>query len=412
MPRIPLSLLLVAVFALTASPALAGSPPDTATEQRTSYALEAFVGGHLFADGTNLGVATAPDASAGAHSNMALGLRASLGLSAWAAAEVEFLGMKTFDRTYERNAYILGYRLNVLAYLTPGNLRPFVLVGAGVIEVGATHADGSAGLVRDREGEMHVGIGLEYRFLDHLSVRADARCVQMPGKQRWSLASDFEATLGAVVTFGAGPRSMTRSERASEAVTPLAPEAANGPAPVADKARPDATEVGEPVPSVPSPKAPASQSVEGPATPAVEQPKPPSSEPAASPSASTNPSTVKELLARAKEIKFEGATSKLSLVSLPLIGELAEVLVKEPGVQLEVVCHTAGTGDEKKDMTLSRRRADAVRNALVQREAPAGQVTATGRGSQEPLAPNVTRSGRKLNERTELRLSGPDSLSR
>jgi OOP family OmpA-OmpF porin len=93
---------------------------------------------------------------------------------------------------------------------------------------------------------------------------------------------------------------------------------------------------------------------------------------------------------------------------LPLIGELAEAMVKEPGLQLEIVSHVPASGDPKKDMTLSRRRAHAVRKALVQREVPAHRLTATGRGSEEPLAPNVTRSGRRLNDRMELRVVDGD----
>ena len=122
--------------------------------------------------------------------------------------------------------------------------------------------------------------------------------------------------------------------------------------------------------------------------------------------APTNLPPIKELLGRAKEIKFEGGTSKLSIVSLPLIGQLAEVLVQEPEIQLEIVSHAGGGGNAQKEMALSRRRAAAVKKALVQREVESSRLTAIGRGSEEPVAPSITRSGRRLNERVELRLVG------
>jgi outer membrane protein OmpA-like peptidoglycan-associated protein len=172
-----------------------------------------------------------------------------------------------------------------------------------------------------------------------------------------------------------------------------------------------------PVTSAPAapPPAPAAKAVkvEPPVASVVAQPAPPASpSPAVAAPASANVSTVKELLGRAKEIKFEGSSSRLSLVSLSLVGQLAEALVKETNVQLEIVAHTAGSGDAAKDMALSKRRADAVKNALVDREVGAGRLTATGRGSEAPLAPNVTRSGRKLNERMELHLLGAGKPSR
>jgi outer membrane protein OmpA-like peptidoglycan-associated protein/opacity protein-like surface antigen len=420
MHRIFLPTLAVVVFALPASSALAADPAGARADWNPSLRLDVFGGGHFFDGGTNLGVASAPEASAGAKSNAMAGLRAAIALSRWAAAEVELLGMITPDRTYQRRADILGYRLNAVAYLLPGNLRPFALVGAGVIEVAATHADGKAGLVRDRDGEFHVGAGLDYRLLDHLSVRGDGRVVQMPGKRPWSFASDFEATLGVAFVFGAGPRAVASAE--SPPVAPLPP--------VPDKAKPPVgVGMTAPVPAAPTPAAPVpvtsapaapppapaakAVKVEPPVASILAQPAPPASPPpAVAAPAPANVSTVKELLGRAKELKFEGSSSKLSLVSLPLIGQLAEALVKETSIQLEIVAHTAGSGDAAKDMALSKRRAGAVKNALIERAVGAGRLTATGRGSADPLAPNITRSGRKLNERMELHLLGADKSSR
>jgi outer membrane protein OmpA-like peptidoglycan-associated protein len=424
-----------------------------ASERSTSFGVDMFAGGHYFAQGTNLGVTSADDASAGARGNALVGLRASLGLNQWAAAEIEFLGMLTSDRTYGRRASILGYRVNAVAYLMHGNIRPFVLVGAGAIEVVATRAEGAAGLVRDTDGEYHVGAGVEYRLLDHLSARMDARVVQMPGKQSWSLASDFEATLGVAVPLGAGPRQRPQMEVKPTSLTPVATPAptSESPAQPSVAAPPAAAtpkpEIPAPVAAPPTPPTTVSAVPAAPAAPAAPVTAPPTpttvsaapAAPASAPAVATPPvaveaaakpvkarapaatpsssppaappvvskgGSVKELLGRAKEIQFEGLTSKLSLVSLPFIGQLAEALTNEPSVELEIVSHTGGSGDKAKDMALSKRRSEAVKKALVQREVKASRLTATGKGSEEPLVPNITNSGRKQNERMELRPLG------
>jgi outer membrane protein OmpA-like peptidoglycan-associated protein len=424
MQRLLPSTLVVLVLAQPASFALAGDPGEASHRGHLSLSVDAFGGGHFFADDANLGVASAPEATTGAKDNALLGLRATLGLGAWAAAEAEVFGMITPDRTYDLRANVLACRLNAIAYLLSGNLRPFALVGAGAIEVAKTYADGNQGLVRDRDGEFHVGVGLDYRLLDFLSVRADARTVEMPGKQNWSLATDFEAMFGVSVGLGRGPRAATSAE--PPGATPVAPRPPAAAAPAGQgltapasappaAAVPAAPIASGPLPVPPSPLGLPPASVEKPvekappASPVVAQPAPPPpSSPSVVPAARTSAlPTVKELVARSKEIRFEGSSRKLSLSSLPLIGQLAEALMNEPNVQLEIVAHTARSGDAGKDMTLSRRRADAIKNALVNREVPRSRLTATGRGSEEPIAPNITRAGRKLNERIELRVLGP-----
>jgi outer membrane protein OmpA-like peptidoglycan-associated protein len=119
-----------------------------------------------------------------------------------------------------------------------------------------------------------------------------------------------------------------------------------------------------------------------------------------------NARSVSDLLDRAKEIKFEGATSKIAPASMPFLDELAAALIGEPGVRLEIVSHTADNGDAKKDLSLSKRRAEAVKYTLVRKGVSTDQLVPTGRGSEDPIAPNITRSGRTHNERVELHRAG------
>jgi outer membrane protein OmpA-like peptidoglycan-associated protein len=391
----PLPLLLLLV---SAAPARAGDLHAThaSIEGRApNFSVGAFAGGHFFAEGTNLGVAHGAQGSQGARSNAAAGLRASLGLGRWFETEAEVLGLSTEDRTTQRRARVLGYRVNALAYLMAGDFRPFVMVGAGAMQVAATDADGSSGLVRDTDGEVHAGVGFDYRLVDLLSVRGDARAVQMPSKQNWGLTTDVEATLGAAVTFGGGASAPARAR--------VPDIAADAPAP----SRGEVVVAIAPVPTPPEPPLPlatAAQVFPGQAMGAGESAALAPGGEAVAVAASVR--TVSDLLDRAKEIRFDGATSKIAEASMPFLDELAAALVKEPGVRLEIISHTADNGDAKKDLAMSKRRAEAVKYTLVGKGVSTDQLVATGRGSEEPIAPNLTRTGRMRNERVELHRAG------
>jgi OOP family OmpA-OmpF porin len=112
--------------------------------------------------------------------------------------------------------------------------------------------------------------------------------------------------------------------------------------------------------------------------------------------------TVSDLLDRAREIRFESGTGTLAQSALPFLDALAAALSREPNVSLEIVSHTSASGDAKKDLLLSRRRAEAVKLRLVGQGLASDRLTAVGRGSEDPIAPNITRTGRARNDRVEL----------
>ena len=122
--------------------------------------------------------------------------------------------------------------------------------------------------------------------------------------------------------------------------------------------------------------------------------------------ASGNLPTVSDLLDRAREIRFELGTSNLVESAVPFLDLLAEALSRESNVSLEIISHTPASGDAKKDLILSRRRAEAVKQRLVGQGVASDRLLAVGRGSEDPIAPNITRTGRSRNDRVELHRSG------
>ena len=66
---------------------------------------------------------------------------------------------------------------------------------------------------------------------------------------------------------------------------------------------------------------------------------------------------------------------------------------------IHVVGYTDSIGTEKYNQKLSRRRADSVRDYLIQDGVPAGLITAEGRGKHDFVASNKTAAGRAKNRR-------------
>jgi len=77
--------------------------------------------------------------------------------------------------------------------------------------------------------------------------------------------------------------------------------------------------------------------------------------------------------------------------------------LKEWGdVKVEVAGHTDSVGTDDYNMGLSMRRAQAVRNYLVDKGIAADRLTVRGYGESQPVADNATVEGRFQNRRVEL----------
>lgn len=86
---------------------------------------------------------------------------------------------------------------------------------------------------------------------------------------------------------------------------------------------------------------------------------------------------------------------------------LAQTLNETPDRKIIVEGHTDSTGAEDYNLTLSQRRADAVKNYLVSQGVDASRITAVGKGEGFPVASNDTPSGRQQNRRVEIIIENP-----
>ena len=85
----------------------------------------------------------------------------------------------------------------------------------------------------------------------------------------------------------------------------------------------------------------------------------------------------------------------------PLISFLKENSSR--GVTIEG--HTDSVGSDAYNLTLSQRRADAVRRLLIANGIAADRVTARGLGEAYPVASNETKQGQLMNRRVEVVIS-------
>jgi len=106
-----------------------------------------------------------------------------------------------------------------------------------------------------------------------------------------------------------------------------------------------------------------------------------------------------------QNIFFDLDKDQMKIESLSELQELAAFLKANPDVRIEVSGHTDNQGDADYNEDLSLRRANAVKEHLVERESIAAERLQTrGYGASVPIASNDTEEGRAKNRRTEFKV--------
>jgi OOP family OmpA-OmpF porin len=102
-------------------------------------------------------------------------------------------------------------------------------------------------------------------------------------------------------------------------------------------------------------------------------------------------------------IYFDFGSATIKPESEPVLKEIADALGRNSSWKLSVEGHTDNIGGDQANLDLSKRRAEAVRQALTTRyHVDAAKLTATGFGASQPREPNMTPEGRARNRRVEL----------
>jgi outer membrane protein OmpA-like peptidoglycan-associated protein len=85
---------------------------------------------------------------------------------------------------------------------------------------------------------------------------------------------------------------------------------------------------------------------------------------------------------------------------------VVDFVQKDPARRVLIEGHTDGSGSANANQVLSQRRAEAVKNALVEEGVDAGRLSAAGVGEDRPVADNASDEGRARNRRVEIIVLG------
>ncbi len=123
--------------------------------------------------------------------------------------------------------------------------------------------------------------------------------------------------------------------------------------------------------------------------------------PAPAPMVTARPATGKKL----RNVYFDFNRAELKAEYQDKIDQAVAYLQANPGASILLVGHSDYVGRERYNTTLSKRRADNVKKAMVAKGISPGRIQTKGEGSKYPLASNdQEREGRELNRRVEFKI--------
>ncbi|MEM7186687.1 MAG: OmpA family protein [Bacteroidota bacterium] len=101
-------------------------------------------------------------------------------------------------------------------------------------------------------------------------------------------------------------------------------------------------------------------------------------------------------------IHFETGSAEIIPRSFAEVKRIADVMKAHPEKNFNIEGHTDNVGDDASNLDLSNRRAQSVRNALIDMGIAEERLFAVGFGEAIPLEDNATPEGRAMNRRVEF----------
>ncbi|HXV14357.1 MAG TPA: OmpA family protein, partial [Candidatus Krumholzibacteria bacterium] len=102
-------------------------------------------------------------------------------------------------------------------------------------------------------------------------------------------------------------------------------------------------------------------------------------------------------------INFESGSAALTPDSHPVLDQVIASMNQYPEVRIEIRGHTDSQGPAAFNLELSQKRAQSVRQYLINGGIAGDRITAIGVGEEEPISSNGTAEGRAQNRRIEFK---------
>ena len=101
-------------------------------------------------------------------------------------------------------------------------------------------------------------------------------------------------------------------------------------------------------------------------------------------------------------IFFSSGSAQLDPTSLVTLDKVLRTMSENTELEVEIRGYTDNTGKYQKNVTLSKSRAESVKNYLVSKGITSYRILTKGFGPEDPVAPNTTKEGRSKNRRIEF----------
>jgi OmpA-OmpF porin, OOP family len=116
-------------------------------------------------------------------------------------------------------------------------------------------------------------------------------------------------------------------------------------------------------------------------------------------------STVQKLNEYAKEILFDTSKSTFQQQTYAVLESMLGILKEYPTSKFALEGHTDSDGKDASNLTLSKDRAAAVKNWLVEKGIASDRLSSEGFGETKPKVKNNTKANKALNRRVEVKLA-------
>jgi len=116
--------------------------------------------------------------------------------------------------------------------------------------------------------------------------------------------------------------------------------------------------------------------------------------------------TARGLIVNMSDVLFDTGKYTLRPAAREKLAKISGIVLAHPGLTLQIEGYTDSVGSDEMNQQLSERRADGVRDFLIEQGVAGSSVTAKGFGKTQPVAPNDTAEGRQKNRRVELVVNG------